>query len=99
MEPLYVEVKKKITQSLIQGEWGPGEAIPSEIELANIYDALLYHIMLVYSTVSYNMIYYIILLSVIMSCYITAAWRSQVESELARLQRQVAELEGNGCKL
>ena len=38
MEPLYVEVKKKITQSLIQGEWGPGEAIPSEIELANIYD-------------------------------------------------------------
>ena len=38
MEPLYVEVKKKITQSLIQGEWGPGEAIPSEIELANIYN-------------------------------------------------------------
>ena len=38
MEPLYVEVKKKITQSLIKGEWGPGEAIPSEIELANIYD-------------------------------------------------------------
>ncbi|QZP17915.1 GntR family transcriptional regulator [Methylophilales bacterium] len=38
MELLYVEVKKKITQSLIQGEWGPGEAIPSEIELANIYD-------------------------------------------------------------
>ena len=38
MEPLYVEVKKKITQSLIQGEWSPGEAIPSEIELANIYD-------------------------------------------------------------
>jgi GntR family transcriptional regulator len=37
MEPLYVEVKKKITQSLIKGEWGPGEAIPSEIELANIY--------------------------------------------------------------
>ena len=38
MEPLYVEVKKKITQSLILGEWVPGEAIPSEIELANIYD-------------------------------------------------------------
>ena len=38
MEPLYVEVKKKITQSLIQGEWGPGEVIPSESELANIYD-------------------------------------------------------------
>ena len=38
MEPLYAEVKKKITQSLIQGEWGPGEAIPSEIELANTYD-------------------------------------------------------------
>ena len=38
MEPLYEEVKKKITQSLIQGEWVPGEAIPCEIELANIYD-------------------------------------------------------------
>ena len=38
MEPLYEEVKKKITQSLIQGEWVPGGAIPSEIELANIYD-------------------------------------------------------------
>jgi len=38
MEPLYEEVKKKITQSLILGEWVPGEAIPSEIELANIYD-------------------------------------------------------------
>ena len=38
MDPLYEEVKKKITQSLIQGEWVPGEAIPSEIELANIYD-------------------------------------------------------------
>ena len=34
MEPLYEEVKKKITQSLILGEWVPGEAIPSEIELA-----------------------------------------------------------------
>jgi len=38
MDPLYEEVKKKITQSLIQGEWVPGEAIPSEIQLANIFD-------------------------------------------------------------
>jgi len=38
MQPLYEEVKKKITTSLIDGEWGPGEAIPSEIELANTYN-------------------------------------------------------------
>ena len=38
MQPLYEEVKKKITKSLIQGEWRPGEAIPSEFELACKYD-------------------------------------------------------------
>ena len=38
MQPLYEEVKKKITTSLIEGKWGPGEAIPSEIELANTYN-------------------------------------------------------------
>lgn len=32
--PLYQQIKMLITQSLISGEWGPGEAIPSEIELA-----------------------------------------------------------------
>ena len=38
MQPLYEEVKKKITESLIQGEWRPGEAIPSEVELACKYN-------------------------------------------------------------
>ena len=38
MQPLYEKVKKKITASLVQGEWRPGEAIPSEIELANVYE-------------------------------------------------------------
>jgi len=38
MQPLYEEVKKKITDSLIKGEWIPGESIPSEVELANKYD-------------------------------------------------------------
>jgi len=32
--PLYQQIKMLITQSLISGEWGPGEAIPSEIDLA-----------------------------------------------------------------
>ena len=35
---LFEQVKKKITESLVQGEWNPGEVIPSEIELANVYD-------------------------------------------------------------
>ena len=38
MQPLYEKVKKKITASLVQGEWRPGEVIPSETELANVYD-------------------------------------------------------------
>ena len=32
--PLYDQIKILITQSLIVGDWKPGEAIPSEIELA-----------------------------------------------------------------
>jgi GntR family transcriptional regulator len=36
-KPLYQQIKMLITQSLISGEWGPGEAIPSEIELAQRY--------------------------------------------------------------
>lgn len=32
--PLYQQIKTLITQSLEQGEWKPGEAIPSEFELA-----------------------------------------------------------------
>lgn len=32
--PLYDQIKLLITQSLIVGDWKPGEAIPSEIELA-----------------------------------------------------------------
>jgi GntR family transcriptional regulator len=33
--PLYDQIKILITQSLSAGEWRPGDAIPSEIELAN----------------------------------------------------------------
>jgi len=33
--PLYEQIKILITQSLVAGEWHPGEAIPSELELAN----------------------------------------------------------------
>ena len=33
-QPLYQQIKALITQSLISGEWGPGAAIPSEMELA-----------------------------------------------------------------
>jgi GntR family transcriptional regulator len=32
--PLYLQIKGLLTRSLEAGEWGPGEAIPSEIELA-----------------------------------------------------------------
>lgn len=34
-KPLYQQIKALITQSLISGEWRPGESIPSEIELAS----------------------------------------------------------------
>jgi len=37
MEPLYRQVKKKITESLVKGDWNPGQSIPSEIELAQVY--------------------------------------------------------------
>lgn len=35
--PLYDQIKVLITQSLIGGEWRPGEMIPSEVELAARY--------------------------------------------------------------
>jgi len=35
--PLYKEVKNSIVQSLIDGEWGPGELMPSEPRLAQRY--------------------------------------------------------------
>ena len=34
-QPLYRQIKALITQSLMSGEWRPGEPIPSEIELAS----------------------------------------------------------------
>ena len=36
-KPLYEQIKVLLTQSLIGGEWGPGDMIPSEIELASRY--------------------------------------------------------------
>lgn len=33
-QPLYRQIKALLTQSLISGEWKPGDAIPSEMELA-----------------------------------------------------------------
>ena len=33
--PLYEQIKGLLTQSLVAGEWKPGEAIPSEMELAS----------------------------------------------------------------
>ena len=38
MNPLYIQVKKKITESLVSAEWSPGQSIPSEIELAKRYN-------------------------------------------------------------
>jgi GntR family transcriptional regulator len=35
--PLYEQIKILLTQSLVAGEWKPGEAIPSELELAQRY--------------------------------------------------------------
>ena len=35
--PLYDQIKILLTQSLIAGEWKPGESIPSEMELAARY--------------------------------------------------------------
>ena len=36
-QPLYEQIKSLITRSLVAGEWKPGEAIPSEFELAGRY--------------------------------------------------------------
>lgn len=36
-KPLYEQIKSVITESLIAGEWKPGESIPSEMELAARY--------------------------------------------------------------
>jgi DNA-binding transcriptional regulator YhcF (GntR family) len=36
-QPLYRQIKNLITDSLVSGEWRPGEPIPSEIELASRY--------------------------------------------------------------
>jgi GntR family transcriptional regulator len=33
--PLYEQIKVLLTRSLVSGEWKPGEAIPSELELAS----------------------------------------------------------------
>jgi GntR family transcriptional regulator len=35
--PLYEQIKILLTQSLVAGEWKPGEAIPSEMDLAERY--------------------------------------------------------------
>jgi GntR family transcriptional regulator len=32
--PLYEEIRARVTESIASGEWGPGEAIPTERELA-----------------------------------------------------------------
>jgi GntR family transcriptional regulator len=36
-KPLYEQIKALLTQSLVVGEWRPGEMIPSEMELADRY--------------------------------------------------------------
>ncbi|MGD8788790.1 MAG: GntR family transcriptional regulator, partial [Burkholderiales bacterium] len=36
-QPLYRQIKYLITESLVSGEWRPGEPIPSEVELAQRY--------------------------------------------------------------
>ncbi len=38
LNPLYKEVLARITRSLAEGEWKPGEALPSEPKLAERYD-------------------------------------------------------------
>ena len=38
MNPLYIQVKKRITESLVSAEWSPGKSIPSEVELAKKYN-------------------------------------------------------------
>jgi GntR family transcriptional regulator len=36
-QPLYRQIKNLITESLVTGEWRPGDSIPSELELASRY--------------------------------------------------------------
>jgi len=36
-QPLYQQIKYLITESLVSGEWRPGESIPSEVQLAQRY--------------------------------------------------------------
>src|SRR5678815_3418007 len=36
-QPLYLQIRGLLTKSLDAGEWKPGEAIPSELELAGRY--------------------------------------------------------------
>ncbi|MDC0422727.1 GntR family transcriptional regulator [Methylophilaceae bacterium] len=38
MNPLYVQIKKRITENLVGGLWHPGQSIPSEIELAHSFN-------------------------------------------------------------
>ena len=38
MNPLYIQVKKRITESLVSSEWVPGQSIPSEMALAKKYN-------------------------------------------------------------
>lgn len=38
LAPLYKAVKRSLTQSLMRGEWRPGEALPSEARLAQRFD-------------------------------------------------------------
>jgi GntR family transcriptional regulator len=36
-QPLYMQIKSVLTESLIAGEWKPGESLPSEMQLADRY--------------------------------------------------------------
>ena len=38
MNPLYKQIKKRITESLVMGLWHPGQSIPSEINLSQSYN-------------------------------------------------------------
>ena len=38
MDPLYLQIKNRITERLAGGLWNPGESIPSEIELARSFN-------------------------------------------------------------
>ena len=38
MNPLYIQIKKRIIESLVSSEWVPGQSIPSEMALAKKYN-------------------------------------------------------------